>query len=225
MSDVQSTPRETPEPPENGPVPVTAERATPPATEAQLAVARAAGRLPAADRRALAEWLDALLAVRRREGSALRKALEALRVEDAARSLAPLAGATGRMVYDLAWRDRTWTERLGVGAAALLAAAAPAAGAAAVGGAIGVPLWVVRGSGDAFAVALRDELRRSLEPEGGARPADGLVVDADYQIVPAGDDMPEFEMVPVDGEREPLFRVFRRAYRQARARQQSGGAG
>ncbi|HEU4453911.1 MAG TPA: hypothetical protein VFR81_12670, partial [Longimicrobium sp.] len=177
MSDADPTPRDAPEPPDTGPVPVTAERATPPATEAQLAVARAAGRLPAPDRRALAEWLDALLAVRRREGSALRKALEALRVEDAARTLAPLAGATGRMVYDLAWRDRTWTERLGVGAAALLAAAAPAAGAAAVGGAIGVPLWVVLGTGDAFAAALRDELRRSLEPDAAARPSDGPVID------------------------------------------------
>ena len=218
-----------PTPPAGG---ETAPRATPAPSEAEQALVRAACRLPEADRRALAEWGDALLAIRAADGSALRKAILALRLEETGRVLAPMVRVTGRLVYDLAWRDRTWAARLGIGAAGLTAAAVggQGAGIAALGGAVGVPLWVVLGAGGTFAGTLVDELRRSLqrgEPERGARGLDGPVVDAEYRIVPGSDDMPLVEVLSEGDEpappREPLWRVFRRAYREARARQRALG--
>jgi hypothetical protein len=211
------------------PAPATAVEARPEPGDAQRAVIAAAIRLPEPDRRALAGWLETLLKLRRDDSPALRKAIAAVRVDDAARALAPLLRTTGRLLYDLAWRDRTEMERLGVGVAALASTAfvGPAAGAAAVGGAVGVPLWIVLGPGGPFAEALLAELRRSLPAEGAPRAPEDRVVDADYRIVPGSDDMPPFELLDGGGEEEPepLWRVFRRAFRDARARQRTGDGG
>ncbi|HEX2204890.1 MAG TPA: hypothetical protein VHG91_16390 [Longimicrobium sp.] len=193
------------------------------ADPAEAAVIGAALRLPEADRRALLAWAERLLELRAGRGSALRKALQALRVDDAGAVLGPVLRTTGSMVADLAWNDRTWSARLGVGAAALATAAVGGAsvGAVAIGGTVAVPLWIVAGSGDAFAGQLADELRRSLErpPERRALADDddGPVVDAEWRFA---DEHVAGALPPGRPEsREPLLSVFRRAYRDARARQ------
>ena len=189
------------------------------ASDAEMRIVASAVGLPEADRRALLAWSRALLRIRAGGGSPLRKAREALSLENATSVLGPVARTTGRMLADVAWNDRGWTERLGVGAMALAGAAAAGQGAAvaAVGAAVGVPLWIVLGSGDGFAAALRDALDRSLSvPPAALLSDDGPVVDAEW----------EFEEGDASGAdptraKEPLWRVFRRAYRDARSRQRT----
>jgi hypothetical protein len=189
---------------------------------AEQRIVASAAHLPEADRRALLEWARALLGIRGGDGSALRKAREALSLDGAAAVLGPVVRSTGRMLGDVAWNDRSWSERLGVGAVALAGAAVAGQGAAvaAVGAAVGVPLWIVLGAGDGFAVALRDELERSLAaaPPPTVITEDGPVVDADWEF--AEGEGPD-RASSAGGAKEPLWTVFRRAYRDARARQKS----
>jgi hypothetical protein len=187
---------------------------------AEAAVIGAVLRLPEADRRALLAWANRLLELRASRGGALKKALQALRVDDAARALAPLLRATGTLAAGLAWRDRSWEARLGVGAAGLTVAAigGVGAGAAAAGAAVGLPLWIVLGTGDGFATRLAAEVERSLvaqpTPPRPALPDDGPVVEAEWEFASG----PSSATAPA---REPLLNVFQRAYRRARERQQA----
>lgn len=198
------------------------------ADPAEAAVIGAVLRLPEGDRRALLAWAERLLEIRAGEGTALRKALQALRLDEAGTVLGPALRATAGMVAGLAWRDRSWSARLGVGAATFAAAAVGGAnaGAAALGGAVAVPLWIVAGSGDAFAEALAGELRRSLR-DPPAPAAKRLASDDDGPVVEAEWRFADVEIAGAlppgrPDSREPLWSVFRRAYRDARARQRDG---
>lgn len=181
-------------------------------------VVRAAVELPERERRSLLAWLESLLSIRDSGARPLRKARAALNLQDAAGALEPAARATARLLTDVAWKDRSWETRLGVGAMTLAAATAGggAAGVAALGAAVGVPLWIVLGTGGGFAATLADELRRSLDTPPSTSSDDGPVVDAEWEFA---DPQPALESTPSDRPKEPLWQVFRRAYRDARARQ------
>lgn len=180
-------------------------------------------------RRALVAWAGELLQIREARMPPLRKAKLALDATYRAEVVVPILDGAANTIVDVAWRDRAWAARLGLGAAAVAALAygGQGAGIAALGGAVGVPLWIVLGGGGAFAGMLVDELQRSIARHGGGRGAAGVhpeIDDAEWELLPRAE-----ARLPVGREegaahsREPLWRVFRRAYRDARARQVEHG--
>jgi hypothetical protein len=184
-------------------------------------------RLSDEERGALIGWARDLLAIRSGTEAPMRKARRALGATYRRKVVTTLLSTTAGSLKDLAWDDRSWSARLGIGAAAITAATfgMQGAGIAALGSAIGVPLWIVLGAGGSFAGMLVDELSRGRTPrvgEGG--PGDHAdVVDAEWTFaeppaLPTGTQGPEAH----DAEgRDPLWGVFKRAYRDARERQKN----
>ena len=80
--------------------------------------------------------------------------------------LGVLTKGSGRLLAKHAWKDRSWPARIGLSAAALatVLTAGQGAGIALLGTAIGVPLWIVFGSGGEFAGVLLDEIDQSRGP-------------------------------------------------------------
>lgn len=115
---------------------------------------------------ALAAWALQLLNIRAGRLSTTQKARQAIRLTSHASVIWPTAKILVRELKRLGWDDRSWTARLGFSGAALGAAVfgGQGAGIAALGSAIGVPLWVVLGSGAAFAGALVEEFARTKNP-------------------------------------------------------------
>lgn len=180
-------------------------------------------------RRALVAWAGELLQIREARVPPLRKAKLALDATYRAEVVVPILDGAANAIVDVAWRDRAWAARLGLGAAALTALAygGQGAGIAALGGAVGVPLWIVLGGGGAFAGMLVDELQRSIARHGGGRRgeiAHPEIEDAEWEILPQAEArLPAGRVEGAEGSREPLWRVFRCAYRDARARQGEHG--
>ena len=104
-------------------------------------------RLSDGERAALVGWARDLLTIREGKESPMRKARKALSVTYRRKVVTTLLSTTASSLKDLAWDDRSWSARLGLGAAAITAASfgMQGAGIAALGGAIGVPLWIVLG--------------------------------------------------------------------------------
>src|SRR5688572_2321252 len=119
------------------------------------------------ERDALLNWLRRLLEIRASAASALRKARQAIAATLESNVIWPVVKIIAREARRIGWDDRSRTARFGLGGAAIGAAifGGKSAGVAALGTAIGVPLWVVLGTGAAFANVLWEELarRRSLQ--------------------------------------------------------------
>jgi hypothetical protein len=116
------------------------------------------------EKQALVHWARGLLAIRDWEVDALTKAQHAIEHTAESRVALILLSAVGRPLKQVAWDDRTWAVRLGLGVAIGAAATtSQGAGIAALGTAVGVPLWVVLGAGASFAGVLLDELEASIE--------------------------------------------------------------
>ena len=113
---------------------------------------------------ALYEWGQELLAIRKSEQSVAQKARAAIRATAHREIIWPLVRKFMTQLKKHGWDNRSWTARLGVGAAAVtvLTLGGQGAGIAALGTAIGVPLWVVFGAGVSFAVMLVDELGKAI---------------------------------------------------------------
>jgi hypothetical protein len=197
-------------------------------------------RLSDAQRLILLEWAERLLDIRGSDISTLEKARGAIRETYRREVVLALLTTSASSLKDLAWDDRSWSARLGIGAATVTAAAVgrQGAGIAALGSAVGVPLWIVFGAGGSFAGMLIDELSRVM-PQRPVRAAVGdqtEAIDAEWTLLDPGleadllNDLRDGSFLPLlqagesmtDGGREPLWSVFRSAYRGARTRQRQG---
>lgn len=115
-----------------------------------------------AEKDALARWIAGLLTIRAAEVSAMQKAKRAISLTSSSSVVWPTIKILARELKRLGWSDRSWAGRLGLAGAAIGATVfgGQGAGIAALGTAIGVPLWIVLGSGAAFAGVLVEELTR-----------------------------------------------------------------
>jgi hypothetical protein len=131
------------------------------AGQRQLA-ARIATSATAEETKALHSWVVQLLEIRATNLPAVVKAQRAVVVTRKSAIVWPVVKLLSREMKRYAWDDRGLPGRLGLGGAALGVAifGGQGAGIAALGTAIGVPLWVVVGSGAAFAGVLIEELSR-----------------------------------------------------------------
>ena len=109
---------------------------------------------------ALKSWLGALLSLREEKLPWHKKAKRALSATRDSRVLGHLIKRIGTSVKRHGWDQRSSTQRLGIGVAAVSVTlfGGANAGIAALGGAVGVPLWIVFGAGSMFAKTLYDEL-------------------------------------------------------------------
>lgn len=186
----------------------------------------------------MAAWAARLLEVRESDASAIEKARRALALTGRAKILRPALQSLASALKDTIWSDRSWSARLGFGAATVTALATGGkwAGIVALGTGVGLPLWMVLGAGGSFAGMLIDEFLPSGTPRGRAAPHSGdlppllegemEIEEAEWALLqealPAGEEgLPESE--GEEAAREPLYRVFRRAFREARQRQESEG--
>jgi hypothetical protein len=131
----------------------------------QKAIDAARNRLDEAQKLAVIRLFRRLLEVREMEASAKDKLRKALPDEKDTKVALEALQSSASHIKDLAWDDRTWPARVGIGAATVVAAsvAGQSAGLALAGTAIAIPLWVVFGSGGDFASALVADLEQSLE--------------------------------------------------------------
>lgn len=179
-------------------------------------------RLDAPQREQVGTWARRLLEIRAGRQPPPLKAWRAL--DATSDAVAALLVDTGRGLVELAWTDRGWPARVGIaaGGTALAAVAGAGAGMAAAGGTVAVPLWIVFGGGAPVARLLAEELApASSSPSTDGKPLtteeDGPLVEADWEW-----DAPQLaSSVPRRPAEpgEPLWRVFRGAYRDARDRQ------
>jgi hypothetical protein len=203
-----------------------------PGTAAPTLVHRLNRHLNDAQRRDLIDWSRELLEIRESGATPMEKARRALDATYDRKVVLAVLSSTGGALKQLAWDDRSWAARLGLGGAAFAVAAfgGQGAGIAAVGTAIAVPLWIVLGAGGSFAGMLIDELQgalggRSVHPaltgEEGELIQDGEWELLDERLRDAALEPGSTALVRVEPQRESLWSVFRRAYRDARARQES----
>lgn len=115
-----------------------------------------------AEKDALSVWAAGLLAIRASAVSPARKAKQAIALTARGSVVWPAVKILSRELKRKGWDDRNLASRFGLtGAAVGLAIfGGQGAGIAALGTAVGVPLWVVLGSGAAFAGVLADEFTR-----------------------------------------------------------------
>lgn len=135
-----------------------------------------------------------LLEVREMDAGAHEKLRKALPDEEDTKAALDALQSSASHIKDLAWDDRTWPARVGIGAATVVAAsvAGQSAAIALLGTAIAIPLWVVFGAGEDFANALVAGLEDSLEREANA-----------VEILESAEDIPEAEAeVEVEAETE-----------------------
>ncbi len=124
-------------------------------------VARAVVReLDPAQRDVLADYVSALILLRAADRPTQTKVLDSLDLTVDRPVLGVLTKGSGRLLSKYAWKDRSWPARIGLSAAAIagILTAGQGAAFAVVGTAVGVPLWIVFGSGDALAGSLLDEI-------------------------------------------------------------------
>lgn len=125
----------------------------------QLAVRIAQG-VSATEGRALQAWAVKLLAIRRSDLSAPKKARLAVQATFSSKVIWPVVKSVAVQIKGHGWDNRSNAQRLGLTVAGLGAAVfgGHSAGIAALGGAIAVPLWVVLGAGSMFARYLYEEI-------------------------------------------------------------------
>lgn len=115
---------------------------------------------------ALHDWAGKLLEIRASSLPAMHKAQQAIALTQQSSGILPTVKIFGRELKRFAWDERSLKGRMGLGGAALGMAffGGHGAGIAALGTAIGVPLWVVIGSGAAFAGMLVEEFGNKKDP-------------------------------------------------------------
>lgn len=179
-------------------------------------------RLNAPQREQVGTWARRLLEIRAGRQPSPVKAWRAL--DATSDAVAALLVDAGRGLVELAGTDRGWPARAGIaaGGVAIAAAARAGAGVAAAGGTMAVPLWMVFGGGGGVARLLVEEMApgdpaRSGDGEGWVAEEDGPLLDAEWEW-----DAPRLASStprrPASPD-QPLWRVFRGAYRDARDRQ------
>ena len=133
-------------------------------------VARAVVReLDPEQRKVLASYTASLVLLRGRDLPTQTKVLDSIDLTADPEVLGVLTKGSGRLLAKHAWKDRSWPARIGLSAAALasILTAGQGAGIALLGTAVGVPLWIVFGSGGAFAGELLDEIERAGTEDAG----------------------------------------------------------
>jgi hypothetical protein len=115
-----------------------------------------------AEKAALLAWATQLLEIRGSLLSPTQKVREALTITAKGAVVWPAVKILSREFKRIGWNDRSLAGRFGMAGAAVGAAVfgGQGAGIAALGTAIGIPLWVVIGSGAAFAGTLIEEFAR-----------------------------------------------------------------
>lgn len=118
--------------------------------------------LDPAQREVLADYMAALILLRHSELPNQTRVMDAIDLTADRQVLGVLTKGSGRLLAKHAWRDRSWLTRIGLSAAAIasILTAGQGAGIALLGTAVGVPLWIVFGSGGEFASELVDEVAR-----------------------------------------------------------------
>jgi len=127
------------------------------------------------EKRHLLDLIDSLLAIRNLPISKTLKIKQTLKLFKKSKSALPLV----KNIKALVWDNRSIFTKIGVGATVGVAMFMPGnAGIAAFGTAIGVPIWVVVGSGYAFASLLAEKLRAYLANKKGS-----TIEDAIYTVI------------------------------------------
>lgn len=136
--------------------------------------AQIASKSEPAARAALRLWIEQLLEIKASNSTPLEKAKRALAVSGDRKVVVPVVKTISSEFKRLAWDERSFKGRLGLGGVAvgLTLFGGQSAGIAALGTAIGVPLWVVFGAGAAFLGVLYEELSSS---KGGAKTTHKLI--------------------------------------------------
>jgi hypothetical protein len=127
-----------------------------------------------AQREVLGDYMASLILLKQQDLPAQTKVLDSIDLTADKQVLGVLTKGSGRLLAKHAWKDRSWKGRIGLSAAALvtLFTAGQGAAVAVLGSAVGVPLWIVFGSGDSFAGELLEEVARMR----------GETLDTDHQI-------------------------------------------
>ena len=148
-------------------------------------VARAVVReLDPEQRKVLASYTASLVLLRGRDLPTQTKVLDSIDLTADPEVLGVLTKGSGRLLAKHAWKDRSWPARIGLSAAALasILTAGQGAGIALLGTAVGVPLWIVFGSGGAFAGELLDEIERAGKGDGAAQAEASAPLDTRHQV-------------------------------------------
>jgi len=128
-----------------------------------IAIQRIVNRIPASDRQAVAIWLEKLLQIANLPIDKRDKAKRAIALTKESKVVWPIVKVMATELKRVGWDERNWASRLALSGLiiGLLAFSSEGAGIAAFGTAIGVPLWIVLGSGGALAGAILDEIKKS----------------------------------------------------------------
>lgn len=125
------------------------------------------------EKRHLLSALDSLLEIRKLPVSKAQKIKETFKLFKNSKSALPII----KNIKALTWDNRSIFTKIGIGSTIAVAMVFPGnAGLAAFGTAIGVPLWVVVGSGYTFASLLAEKLRTYLSNR-------KVVEDVIYQVI------------------------------------------
>jgi hypothetical protein len=187
------------------------------------AISAARNKLDRVQKLAVIRLFQRLLEVREMEASAKDKLRKALPDGDDTKAALEALQSSASHIKDLAWDDRTWPARVGIGAATVVAAslAGEAAGLALAGTAIAIPLWVVFGSGEDFAAALIADLEANLDEAADSTETEPPILEAEIEILDEveveltdeADDEPEAEDIgdpqPDDRDLTKLFYEIR----------------
>lgn len=187
------------------------------------AISAARNKLDRVQKLAVIRLFQRLLEVREMEASAKDKLRKALPDGDDTKAALEALQSSASHIKDLAWDDRTWPARVGIGAATVVAAslAGEAAGLALAGTAIAIPLWVVFGSGEDFAAVLIADLEANLDEAAESTETEPPILEAEIEILDEvevestdeADDEPEAEDIgdpqPDDRDLTKLFYEIR----------------
>lgn len=187
------------------------------------AISAARNKLDRVQKLAVIRLFQRLLEVREMEASAKDKLRKALPDGDDTKAALEALQSSASHIKDLAWDDRTWPARVGIGAATVVAAslAGEAAGLALAGTAIAIPLWVVFGSGEDFAAVLIADLEANLDEAADSTETEPPILEAEIEILDEvevestdeADDEPEAEDIgdpqPDDRDLTKLFYEIR----------------
>jgi hypothetical protein len=150
------------------------------------AISAVRNKLDRVQKLAVIRLFQRLLEVRNTDASAKDKLRKALPDGEDTKVALDALQSSASHIKDLAWDDRTWPARVGIGAATVVAAtlAGEAAGLALAGTAIAIPLWVVFGSGEDFAQALIADLEENLdETENSEDSTEPPILEAEIEIL------------------------------------------
>jgi len=150
------------------------------------AISAVRNKLDRVQKLAVIRLFERLLEVRHTDASAKDKLRKALPDGKDTKVALDALQSSASHIKDLAWDDRTWPARVGIGAATVVAAtlAGEAAGLALAGTAIAIPLWVVFGSGENFAQALIADLEENLdETEDSEDSSEPPILEAEIEIL------------------------------------------